>query len=221
VGRGDRQGVAITIAEPRERRLLRTIERSIRQKIDIAKVPTTAELRERRMSATRDSLASICLDDDLDGYRGLLGSLTLDFDLDQVALAAIKMAHVATAGEAGEADIPQVEFSSSERDGGRTKRGGKASDRGRRSGKGPRGERHGKVQRIFISAGSEAGIRPQDVVGAIANETALTGSAVGAIDISARFTTVDVPAEAAKEVIAALSATRIKGKKVKARRDRH
>ena len=77
------------------------------------------------------------------------------------------------------------------------------------------------MQRLFISAGAEAGIRPQDVVGAIANETTLAGSDVGVIDISARFSTVEVPADSAKEVIAALSATRIKGKKVKARRDRH
>ncbi len=221
VGRGDRRGVAITIAEPREQRLLRTIERSLRQKIDIAKVPTSAELRERRLAATRDNLARICLDEDLDDYRGLLGSLTVDFDIDQVTLAAIKMAHLATVGEAGEADIPQVEFSSSERRGDRVGSGGKSSTRGRGGQKVRGGGSRGKMQRIFLSAGSEAGIRPQDVVGAIANETTLAGSEVGVIDISARFSTVEVPADAAKEVIAALSATRIKGKKVKARRDRY
>ncbi|MDQ1307033.1 MAG: ATP-dependent helicase DeaD [Actinomycetota bacterium] len=222
VGRGDRRGVAITIAEPREQRLLRTIERSIRQRIDIAKVPTSAELRERRLTATRNNLARICLDEDLDDYRGLLGSLTVDFNIDQVTLAAIKMAHLATVGEAGEADIPQVEFSSSERHGDRGGNRGKSSTRGGRAGQKIRpGSSRGKMQRLFISAGAEAGIRPQDVVGAIANETTLAGSDVGVIDISARFSTVEVPADSAKEVIAALSATRIKGKKVKARRDRH
>ena len=59
------------------------------------------------------------------------------------------------------------------------------------------------------------------MVGAIANETDLTGGQIGPIDIAGRFTTVDVPTEAAKDVIAALSRTRLKGKKVKARKDRH
>lgn len=226
VGRGGRQGVAITIAEPREQRLLRTIERSLRQKIEIARVPTSAELRQRRLASTRDSLARICLDDDLDDYRGLLGSLTVDFNIDQVALAAIKMGHLATVGSAGEADIPQVELAYADRPKDKHARRGKrgsdeAADKGRRGGARGGGRARGGMQSVFISAGFDAGIRPQDVVGAIANETSLSGSDVGAIDISGRFSTVEVPTEAVKEVIAALSSTRIKGKKVKARRDRH
>lgn len=58
-------------------------------------------------------------------------------------------------------------------------------------------------------------------MGAIANETGLTGADVGAVRISDRFTTVEVPSDAAKDVIRALSSTRIKGNKVKVRRDRH
>ncbi len=214
VGRGGRTGSAITIAEPRERRLLTTIERTTKQPIRIAKLPTTADVRARRLEATRDRLAAMCLDDDLDTYRGLLGSLTDEYGLDAVALAAVKAAHIATVGEAGDVEIPDASTTGGTFD--RSKSGKKG-----RGGAKSRPAPGGKRERIFIGAGKEGGIRPQDIVGAIANETRLSGSDVGSIDISMRFTTVDVPADAAKEVIAALSKTRIKGNKVKVRRDRN
>ena len=216
VGRGGREGSAITIAEPREQRLLRSIERTMKQKIAVGRIPTSAELRQRRLEATRAELAGICLDDDLDDYRAMLGSLTEDHDIDDVALAAIKMAHLATIGDAGESDIPEIEFQPQREGKGRDfKDGGKNRPSG---GSRPTGK--GK-ERLFINAGRDVGIRPQDIVGAIANETGLAGSAVGAVRISERFATVEVPSDAAKDVIKALSATRIKGKRVKVRRDRH
>ena len=73
---------------------------------------------------------------------------------------------------------------------------------------------------MFVAAGREAGIRPQDLVGAIANETRLTGRDIGAIEIADRFSIVEVPSDAVKEVVQALKATRLKGRKVQVRRDR-
>ncbi|MDQ1246190.1 MAG: ATP-dependent helicase DeaD [Actinomycetota bacterium] len=219
VGRAGRDGVAITIAEPREQRQLAAIERSTKQRIEIAKVPTSADLRARRLEATRDALARTCLDDDLDDYRGMLGNLTDEFPLDVVALAAVKMAHVSTVGEAGEEYIPDASISgppARRERGDRSDRGAKPKGKGK-----PRGKPGVDTTRLFISAGRDAGVRPQDVVGAIANETRLSGSDVGAIEISQRFTTVDVPSDAAKDVIAALSRTRIQGNRVKVRKDRH
>ena len=49
------------------------------------------------------------------------------------------------------------------------------------------------MRRIFVAAGRADGLRPQDLVGAIANETGLPGRAVGAIDILDRFSFVEVP----------------------------
>ena len=65
-----------------------------------------------------------------------------------------------------------------------------------------------------------AEIRPQDLVGAIAGESRLSGRQIGAIDIADRFSLVDVPDDAADEVIAALRASTIKGKKATIRRER-
>ena len=66
VGRAGREGVAITLAEPREHRMLKTIERLTRQRIAIEKVPTVADLRAGRMELTRATLREVLLEDDLE-----------------------------------------------------------------------------------------------------------------------------------------------------------
>ena len=76
------------------------------------------------------------------------------------------------------------------------------------------------VARIYLGAGRKAGIRPGDVVGAIANEVGVDSSAVGAIEIADSFTLVEVPEEIAEDVIQALRGTTLKGKRVPVRRDR-
>ena len=76
------------------------------------------------------------------------------------------------------------------------------------------------MTRLWIGAGRNAGIRPQDLVGAIANETSLSGRDIGAIEITHKFSLVEVPAGKADEVIAAIKASTIKGKKQPIRRDK-
>jgi ATP-dependent RNA helicase DeaD len=91
-------------------------------------------------------------------------------------------------------------------------------------GRGPRDGRSerdaGLTVRLFVGLGREAGLRPADLVGAITGETDLTGRQVGAIDIGDRFALVDVPAEAAEQVIVALRATTLKGRRPYVRRER-
>lgn len=231
VGRGDRRGVAITLAEPRENRQLALIEKVTKQKIASAEVPTSADLRSRRMATTATALTEVLGSHDLEDYRGLLESLTADSDTDLVALAAIKMAHLATVGESGEEDIPSAQIreprgSSGQFDGrGKSKKSRTRGDEGHRRGASDKastkGRSKGARKRIQIGLGKDAGVRPQDIVGAIANESGVPGSQVGAITISERSSTVEVPADQAKAVIAALTKTRIQGRKVKARLDRH
>ena len=104
-----------------------------------------------------------------------------------------------------------------ERDGGRKPE----FSGGRGDGPRPRGGRpSGPAARLFIGAGREAGIRPGDLVGAITGETGLTGKDVGSIEIHQRFALVEVPESAADEVVRALRATMIKGRKATVRRDR-
>ena len=77
------------------------------------------------------------------------------------------------------------------------------------------------MARLFVGAGRQAGIRPGDLVGAITGEAGVTSRSVGAIQIADKFSLVDVPENLADEIIAALKATTIRGKKIPVRRDRN
>jgi ATP-dependent RNA helicase DeaD len=217
VGRAGREGVAITLAEPREHRMLKTIERVAGASIVVEKVPTVADLRNRRLELTRAALRESLLEDDLERFRAVVETLTDEFDVMEVALAAVKLAHEAAGGAADDdEEIPVVSFRP-ERDAGR--RPDFSGSRNERSG--PRGPRaSGPGARLFIGAGRDAGIRPGDLVGAITGETGLTGKDVGSIEIHQRFALVEVPESAADEVVRALRATMIKGRKATVRRDR-
>jgi ATP-dependent RNA helicase DeaD len=76
------------------------------------------------------------------------------------------------------------------------------------------------VARLFVGAGREAGIRPGDLVGAITGEAGINSRELGAIEIADRFSLVEVPESRANEIMAALRATTIRGRKVSVRRDR-
>ena len=76
------------------------------------------------------------------------------------------------------------------------------------------------MTRVYVGAGRKAGVRPGDLVGAIANEANVSSSAIGAIEIADRFSLVEVPEQMADEIIRALRGTTIKGKRVTVRRDR-
>ena len=78
----------------------------------------------------------------------------------------------------------------------------------------------GDVARLFLGAGREAGIRPADLVGAITGEAGINSRELGAIQIADRFSLIEVPEERAEEIMSALRATTIRGKKVPVRRDR-
>ena len=106
VGRAGREGVAITLAEPKEHRLLRNIERATRQKIEISRLPTVADLRARRLELTRAAVREAILEDDLDNYRVIVEALAGEFDVMDVALAAVKIAHRLESGEGEEEEIP-------------------------------------------------------------------------------------------------------------------
>ena len=218
VGRAGREGVAITLAEPREHRLLKAIERTTGRRIVVERVPTVADLRARRLDLTRAALEEALLADDLDSYRVVVEALAAEHSPLDVALAAVKLVHEAGgAGGDQEEDIPQVEpraeRAGDARDGDRGRAGGPAGRAGRAG-----APSHG-MARLFINRGRVAGIRPQDLVGAIAGESGLRGRDIGAIQITDRFSLVEVPEAAADEVIEALRRSTIKGQRATVRRD--
>ncbi|MGZ4546827.1 MAG: DEAD/DEAH box helicase [Blastococcus sp.] len=222
VGRAGREGVAITLAEPREHRQLKTIERVAGAPIAVEKVPTVADLRARRLELTQAALRETLLEDELDRFRVVVETLTDEFDLFEVALAAVKLAHEAGGATDDDEEIPQVGFRPDRPD--RPDRPGTARPAtrgpdGRGAGRGGRAS-GGPVARLFVGAGRDAGIRPGDLVGAITGETELGGRDIGSIEIHQKFALVEVPESAADAVVSALRATMIKGRKATVRRDR-
>jgi ATP-dependent RNA helicase DeaD len=92
-GRAGRSGVAITLAEPRERRLIRDVERVLAHRIRIADVPTVDDVRARRLHATGESLRAAMTAGDLGAYRPIVARLAAEFDPIDVASAALKLMH--------------------------------------------------------------------------------------------------------------------------------
>jgi ATP-dependent RNA helicase DeaD len=203
-GRAGREGVAITLVDPRAHRLLRNIEQATRQRIAICTVPTPRDVKARRMDMTKGSVRDAITAGDLDAYRAVAESLASEFDPMDVAAAAIRLAHEASEGEGGSEDdvhIPVIEsFSRPERGRGRP-------------------ETHDMV-RIYISGGTRMGMRPADLVGAIANEARVNPRTIGAIEILEAQSFVELPARDVDRTIEALRGATLRGRKLKVYRDR-
>ena len=217
VGRAGREGVAITLAEPREHRMLKQIERLTGQRIAVEALPTVADLRARRLELTQASLREVLLAGDSEAFRGVVEALTDEFDVVDVALAAVQLAHEASGPEADEQELPTEALRPAPERGAGGGPGG-APDRASKPGR--TRASNADTTRLFIGAGRVGGIRPQDLVGAIAGESSLSGRDIGAIEIADRFSLVEVPAAKADEVIEALRGTLVKGRKVTVRRER-
>lgn len=227
-GRAGREGVAITIADPREVRLLRNIEQLTKQKIASATVPTPMDVRARRLDLTKGALRAAVQAGGLEGFRSIAESLAAEFDALDVAAAAVRMAHEASEGDgAGEDDvhIPAVDdrakFNGPKGRPWKDQRPGAGDSRGGRSNSAGRGDRasHDMV-RIFISGGTRMGIRPGDLVGAIANEADVNPRGIGDIEIAESFSLVELPSPDVARVIKALRSTTIRGRKVKVHVDK-
>ena len=243
-GRAGREGVAITLAEPREHRLLRNIEQLTKQKIDVATVPTPMDVRARRLDMTRGALREALEEGDLDSYRVVTDALASEFDPMDVAAAAVKLAHKALQADAAhdEEHIPSIDLSRKEpwskgprkeyRERAPDARGTTArlpergderrpAPAGMHAAAGSKRKSHGAptMVRVYISAGRNVGLRPADLVGAIANEAGVSAREIGAIEIEERFSLVEISDTIADDAIRALRGTSLRGQKVTVRKD--
>ena len=200
-GRAGRTGEAITLITPREVRWLRQIERTTRARIEPRRLPTLADVAERRRDALKSQIRAVleAPDDGYAGYLDTINDLADEHDSAEVAAAILKL----YAEETGRTTTPEQQeddiatFSSV------------APPK-----RGPRSE--AGMVRLFINVGRNQGARPQDFVGAIANEASIPGRAIGAIDIFDDYTFVDIPQEFVDRVIVAMRGAKIKGRPVNA-----
>lgn len=144
-----------------------------------------------------------------------------------VAAAAVKQADAGDGGSQDE-EIPAVTIRTERSPRQERERGAPAPHR---KGAGTAAPRNGKakreritpdwdVARLYIGAGRQANIRPADLVGAIVNEAGIDPRAIGAIQITERFSLVEVPDDVADGIIDTLRGSTIKGRRVPVRRDR-
>jgi ATP-dependent RNA helicase DeaD len=216
-GRVGREGVAISLAEPREHRFLRNIQALTKQHIDIAALPTVADLEARRLESTRSAVRAVIEKGGLEQMRDVVLALAQDFDVIDVAAAAVKMVHDAeTTSRLATTPVPAA--------------GEAREKRGRERGAEPRAPREGARPSspsddivwtvLWVGAGKRAGVGPGDLVGAIAGEAGVDKGAVGAIKILEGYSLVQVDESLASRIIAALKNTKLRGQKVQVRRER-
>jgi ATP-dependent RNA helicase DeaD len=184
--RAGRAGEAVTLVEPRERRLLHSIERLIGRKLAPVRVPTLGDVARRRRERFKRQVAEAIEAGDLDAQLLLVDELCEAYDINEIAAAALKLL---TAREQMGVPVEPLEGD------------GVGAEPG--------------MTRLFLGAGRKEGIRPLDVVGAIANEARIPGHQIGTIDISDHATFVEVPEAAAERVITAMRKTALRGRRVK------
>ncbi len=225
-GRAGREGAAITLVEPRESRLLKNIERTVKTRLELAQVPTTADLRERRLDLLRANLRETILEDGLERFRGVVEPLASEFDVVDVALAAVSLADRASGRDGhDEAEIAPASLAQPPE---RPTRGA-SRKQGPGSGPGPGGGRptrrtpkgnDGPWTKLYIGGGRRLGMRPGDLVGAITGEAGVPPSAIGAIQVTDNFSLVEVAESEAQGIQRALSSAKIRGRRLEVRRDR-
>jgi ATP-dependent RNA helicase DeaD len=228
-GRAGREGVAITLAEPRERPLLRNIEKLTGRRLDPKPLPTVEALRARRMEQTRAALREAVAAGGAEDFRAMVESLVAEFDVLDVAAAAVKLVH-----EAGEKSDPT---SAAPPDVGQAPAPRAATSAAPRTAPKPSPARPAAPMRaptptraaapapvpskpladftqIYVSIGEAAGAKAGDLVGAITGEAKLDGSAIGAVEIEERYSLVEVREDRADAVLQALQGKTIRGRPI-------
>lgn len=196
-GRAGKTGEAISLVSPRERGLLGVIERVSGKKVKAERLPTQADVAARRWESFRDSVRETIDAGDLDMYQALVEELGEDYDPMDIAAAALKRLH---AEERTLAETPMLEQMETREV--------------------PAHEPESGMARLYLSIGRGLGVRPQDIVGMIANEADLPGGQIGSIEIFDRSSFVEVPSSAADRVIRALGRVVFHGYPVEAARAR-
>jgi ATP-dependent RNA helicase DeaD len=201
-GRAGRKGVATMFITPRERKMMREIERYTGVPIKPMKFPTRADVHAKRISVFKDNLRKTIQEGDLEMYVELVEKLAEEgpFDITDVAAAAVKLS------QGVKPTLPAVEPPSRPME-----EAPAQSPPSRRLEDSP-SARADKTVRLSIAIGRNDGIRPADVVGSIANEADVPGREIGPIEIQDDVTYVGVPERYVEAVLAKVGRKRFRGK---------
>lgn len=208
-GRAGREGKAFSLVVGKEVYKLREIQRYCKTKILPQPIPSLNDVTSIKAEKILDGVSEVIRDNNLDKIINIVEKRVLEEDYTTLDLAAalLKM----SMGDDYE-DITEEKFPLRSLD--------ELDDYERnnrnKGGRGPRNSRSGgdNVARLFINIGKNQGIRPGDILGAIAGESGMPGSMVGSIDMFDKYTFVEVPREQADIVLQAMKDVKIKGKNV-------
>ena len=206
-GRAGRKGDAILFVAPRERRMLGVIEKATRQKIEPLELPTTEMVNNRRIAAFKQTISDTLAAGELDFMQGLVEQYQQEHDVPAVEIAAA-LARISIG------DRPLLLQPDKEKPA--HARPGKEPQRERREARERKPQkRPGKgMERFRIEVGYRHGVKPGNIVGAIANEAGLDSQHIGHIDIHTEYSTVDLPLGMPREVFQDLRKTRVCGQRL-------
>jgi ATP-dependent RNA helicase DeaD len=207
-GRAGRSGTALLFVTPRERHLLKSIERVTRQKLVESELPSVDDVNAQRVEKFRDSITTAMANPGIDLFRRLIEGYARDHDVPMADIAAA-LALQSRDGEEFLMTEPPPEK--------RRER----PDRGPRD-DGPRKRREirSDLATYRIAVGKRHKVMPGAIVGAIANEGGLHRSDFGHITIRPEYSLVELPATLSKETLKALAKTRIQGQLIDLQPDR-
>jgi ATP-dependent RNA helicase DeaD len=217
-GRAGSAGEAISLVSPRERGLLAMLERGVHRRMEQRRLPTDAELAGRRLAAFRGDLLGVLDAGGLEPFAALVDELSTSHDLARLAAAAFRMAaERRSSPSVAERQAPGPAASQPISDppasGPEPSRRAHESvpARPRYGGQPARMSRNEATARLFLRVGRHHGVRPADLVGAIANEAGIPSHAIGEITLFDKFSFVDVPETSVRHVEAVLNNTSIRG----------
>lgn len=185
-GRAGRNGDAILFVAPREQRLLKQLERTTRQPLETLQMPTAKEINALRAERLQSQILAAAEKADLEQYQPLIKALQESSELsaEQMVAATLALMH---------ADKP-LWMNENEPDPNTRPVPRERQERGERPRRGGRQEPVSEgMERYWIGVGHLHGVKPGNIVGAIANEAGIESRLIGRINIADEFSCVDLP----------------------------
>ena len=208
-GRAGRSGAALLFVSPRERHLLKSIEKATRQKLTEAELPSVEDVNAQRVAKFTDSITDTLGSPAIELFRRLVEDYEREHDVPMADIAAA----LALQARDGEAFLMSPEPPPDRRPKQRPDRPAKTT---RKAGDGPKKG----FATYRIAVGKRHKVGPGAIVGAIANEGGLHRSDFGHISIGPDFSLVELPATLSRETLKALEKTRISGVLINLQPDR-
>ncbi|MFC7957995.1 DEAD/DEAH box helicase [Rhodococcoides kroppenstedtii] len=212
-GRAGRTGQALLFVAPRERHLLRAIEKATRQPITEMQLPSVDDVNAQRVAKFADSITTSLQSPSLHLFRRLIEDYEREHDVPLADIAAA----LATQSRDGEAFLMAPEPPPAPRE--KRERPERTFD-DRNAPPVRKSRRTDQDMAVYrISVGKRHKVVPGAIVGAIANEGGLRRSDFGHISIRPDHSLVELPADLADETLEALRRTRISGQLIQLQRD--